>query len=225
MNDETLIPLINRIDGLENQINTIEDQRRKESRGWLARISRIGIVVGCLGGILGGSSTFLNLWNEYRAKPDTALIPGGDIDLSLDQDGRLDLKCGLVVYNKGRASDAVRAARAYLLDGVPPSQEPFNLEDIRVIEKGVKTRFPISVGATDMREIEIAIGSKLPPEKQQAFREAGLHRLVLEFDADQPNRQATYCFWMGQEAANILVKEGRLAIANPFDSRCPSGIQ
>jgi hypothetical protein len=58
MDDEALKAMINRIDHLDSQLKAVEGQKRDESHGWWSRIGRVGIVVGCLGGIPGGTATF-----------------------------------------------------------------------------------------------------------------------------------------------------------------------
>jgi hypothetical protein len=92
MDNETLNPLINRIDVLENRLHTIEDQKRNEGLGW--GIVK-GIGKGIMGvGALGGLIALLNFaWDfpqkmkERIAMPDTVTQSGEQLDLTWTQGG------------------------------------------------------------------------------------------------------------------------------------------
>jgi hypothetical protein len=220
MDDDRLNPVMNRLDGLESRLKAVEDQKRHESCSWMAKISRVGIVVGCLGGILGGASILWNLWKEVGAKPDIVLVPGAPIDvLWKPEERRLSFKCGLVLANNARASGVVTAARAYVQTATLAPLLDF--QSILFNEKSSNLRPPFSVQASATREVEISITSELTPEKEQEFRKTGLYYLILEFETSQLRRQVPYCFWLGDETTNDLFTTGVLTYTD-LDPRCLS---
>jgi hypothetical protein len=226
MDDDGLNPVINRIDGLESRLKAVEDQKRDESRGWVAKITHLGIVVGCVGGILGGANTLWDVWKEVLAKPDVRVQLGGPLNVDWDPNGRrLSFNYGFVLQNNGRAPGAVTALRAYMEHvmehvDVSVTQGPFQLKfpSIDLSEMGKSVRLPTNIQVNYGRDIDLTIASELTHEQEQAFYGTGLKKLIVEFEASQTG-QAIYCFWLGQDAANALAITGVLDYSGP-DSGC-----
>jgi len=229
MNNDALKPLINRIDGLENQINTIEEKRREESRGPMARIRDMALIVALIGGVIGGvggSITLWEKWEERHAMPNIEASLGQNLELSLRPDRQLDLKSGLTLDNHGNAKDVVTKARAYLTYDASGAQERVPLENIRFSEKGAPITLTFTVGAGGTRDLEITAGSALTPDKERKFLETIPRTLVLIFDfkESQESRQVTRCFWPEELSVKTLREKGSTRFFD-LDERCQLGAQ
>src|SRR5215813_4369750 len=84
MDDETLQSVINRVDRLDNRLQQVEHQ----SRDWIAQIGRVGIIVACVSGMLGGIHTSWVLWKGATIKPNIKLIPAAKLDMYWTPEGR-----------------------------------------------------------------------------------------------------------------------------------------
>src|SRR5215470_13302751 len=108
MDDEAMQSVINRIDRLDNRLKEVENQ----SSGWVAKIGRIGIIVGCIGGILGGVYTCLSLWKWATTAPNFSLEYAPVLQLYwISKDQRLSHTWGVAMINIGEAPGSITAAR------------------------------------------------------------------------------------------------------------------
>ena len=111
MDDETLQSVINRVDRLDNRLQEVENQ----SRDWIAKIGRVGIIVACVGGILGGANTFLILWHWATDKPNIEFnAPPPLLVEWIPEARRLSFTWVVTLRNKGGAQGVVKEVHAYL---------------------------------------------------------------------------------------------------------------
>jgi hypothetical protein len=220
MDGETPQSVTNRIDQLDRRLKEVE----KQSRGWVAKIGRVGIIVGCIGGILGGTSTFLNLWKSVvTATPNLVLVPGDGLCVQWSSENqRLSLTWGLTVQNKGEAIGVVKAVRAHIKSKAWETGKQQRLGDIQVTEKRVDIPFPVSVKAADARDLEITMASDLTHEAKHEFFEEGLYSLTLEVDVPQA-KSSEYCIYVGKSLLKDLREKGLGKLDAP-DPRCISSI-
>jgi hypothetical protein len=218
MDGETPQSVINRIDNLDKRLKEVENQ----SRGWVAKIGRVGIIVGCVGGILGGTSTCLALWKLATATPNIELVLGDGLRMHwASEDQRLSLTCGVTLQNKGEAIGVVKAAHAHVESEAWGTGRQQLLDDIQVSEKRGDIPLPVSIKPADARDLEITMTSKLTREAEQAFFAEALYKLVLVVNVPQPMRQV-YCIYMGQSLVRDLHEKGYGKLDSP-DARCTSG--
>ena len=217
MAGETPQSVIDRIDLLDRRLKEVENQ----SHGWLAKISRVGIIVACIGGILGGTNTFLSLWKVATATPNLDLVLGDGLRMYWSSENRLlSLTCGVTLQNKGEAIGVVKAAHAHVESKVWGTGKQQRLDDIQVSEKRDKIPLPVSIRPDDARDLEITMASNLTHEAEQAFFEEGLYKLILEVENPQP-MQREYCIYMGQSLLRDLREKGYGKLDTP-DARCTS---
>jgi hypothetical protein len=217
MDGEKPQPLIDQINQLDSRLKDVENQ----SRGWVAKIGRVGIIVGCLGGILGGTSTFLNLWKSATATPKVDLVIGDGLAMHWSQEHqRLSLTCGVILQNKGEAIGVVKAAHARV-ESKAWSTGKQHLDDIQVSEKRGDIPLPVSIKPADARDLEITMASNLTPEAKQAFFAGGLYKLILVVDVPEPMPRE-YCIYIGQSLLRDLREKGYGKLDTP-DARCTSG--
>ena len=196
MNNEALNPLINRIDVLENRIHTIENQKRNEGRGVWTYISRIGGVVGLLGGlvalIMAAALDLPQKMKERIGKPDTVMTPGEQLDLTWTQMGKLkqlNFNWGILLQNLGKGLDNVAHWDASIsMPGASGARESFNLEKICATppERDRCIGTPLAVEVGKPSRIQMSISSKLTDKQQQAFLNPGLHKLTLNLNFEAP---------------------------------------
>src|SRR5215813_2373315 len=111
MDDETLQSVINRVDRLDNRLQQVEHQ----SRDWIAQIGRVGIIVACVSGMLGGIHTSWVLWKGATIKPNIKLIPAAKLDMYWTPEGRrLSFAWVVILGNEGEAPGIVEVARAHV---------------------------------------------------------------------------------------------------------------
>jgi hypothetical protein len=225
MNNEALKQFTNRIDELENRIDTIEERKSKGGYGLIGLVRDLGLFVALSAGILGAAGTVKEHLDKQRAKPEIQSNLGQDLNLSLTQDGQLDLDCELILNNVGDAKDIVNVKQAYIKSYVVGDREPFNLEDIRVSKEGARIS-SITVKADEIDRVNIISSSKLTPEKQPTFFETGNHELVLELHLQKSgqSRTETYCFWQEEPSVEDLRNKGKMRFLDQ-DKGCPSGYQ
>jgi hypothetical protein len=215
MDGETPQSIINRIDHIDRRIKALE----KESRGWVAKISRVGIIVGCIGGILGGSSTFLNLWKSVTATPNLHLVFGDGLSVQWSSEKqRLSLTWGVALQNTGEAIGFVKAARAHIKSKAWETGKRERLGEIQLNEKRIPIHFPVSIKPDDARDIEITMASNLTIEEVQALFEEGLCSLTLEVDMPE-TKSSEYCIYIGESLLKDLREKG-VGILDAPDTRC-----
>src|SRR5437867_3508603 len=133
MDDETLQSVINRVDRLDNRLQEVENQ----SRDWIAKIGRVGIIVACVGGILGGVHTSLVLSKWICATPNIKLSPATKLDIYWTPEGRrLAFAWVVILDNKGEATGLVEIARAHVESVSPGTTQGVKqpLDNIQVSE-------------------------------------------------------------------------------------------
>jgi hypothetical protein len=206
MNNETLNPLINRIDVLENRIDTTEDQNRKKGSWLMDKVYKAGSIIGLLVGIPSAIVGAVTIWDRFTATPEIQRQLGPDLKLSLAQDGHLDLECALILNNIGDDKDIVTVTSAHLISYPLGAGEPFNLEDISVSEKGASIQ-SIGVKADEIHKVDIISSSKLTNEKQGTFPKTGLYELVLDLNLQksQQSPKVKYCFWVAEDVVKSLL--------------------
>jgi hypothetical protein len=211
MNNEALKPIINRIDDRENRIDTTEDQNRKEDRGFMDKVYKIGSIAGLLASLATVIFGGIALWDKHTVKPNTEPKLCDTLHLFWGQDRQLVFKCRLGLHNTGEASDSVRRARAYITSDILSDLGPFKLGPVNVSENGINKEFPLGVKADDLREVDIQTGLKLTEDQLRSFLKERRHRLIFEFDLKEPQQKTVeYCFSIGQETAENLVKDEHL---------------
>jgi len=221
MDDETLQSVINRVNRLDNRLQEVENQ----SRDWIAKIGRVGIIVACIAGILGGVHTSWVLLKLVTGKPNITLIPAAKLDMYWTPEGRrLSFAWVVILDNTGEATGFVEVARAHVESVSPGTTQGVKqlLDDIQVSEKGAPSHaLSFSIRPVDTRELEITMASQLTPEAEQAFVKEGLYTLVLEVDVPQPKYQM-YCIYLGSSVVKDLRENGYGKFGSS-DSRCTSG--
>jgi hypothetical protein len=209
MNNEALKQFINRIDVLENRIDTIEDKKRKEGRGAWATTLRIGEVIGIFGGFV---ALFMALLmdlpqkvKERIGKPDTVMKPSEELALTWTQEGelkQLNFNWPILLHNQGEGLDSVAHWDASIsMPDALGATESFNLDKIcdTTLERDRCIGTPLEVEVGKTRRIETSISSKLTPKKQQAFFKPGLHKLTLNLKFEPPGskiRRNRFINWL-----------------------------
>jgi len=220
MDDETLQPVINRIDSLDNRLKEVENQNRRD---WIAKIGRVGIIVACVGGILGGANTFLILWHWATDKPNIEFnAPPPLLVEWIPEARRLSFTWVVTLWNKGAAQGVVKEVHAYLEFGAQDTgKRP--LDDIKINENGTDIPPFISVRPADTHALKITMAVELTREAEKTFfEEESFHKLILEVvfgHMPQPEYQE-FCIYLGLSSIDLREKgDGKLGAS---DSRCTS---
>jgi hypothetical protein len=209
MNNEALKQFTNRIDELENRIDTIEEKKRKEGRGVWATTLRIGEFIGIFGGFvalfMAAALDLPQRMKERIGKPDTVMKPAEQLAFTWTQEGklkRLNFNWPILLHNRGEGLDTVADWDARIsLPKAMGSIESFNLEKICATppERDRCIAPPLEVEVGKARRIEMSISSKLTSEKQQAFLKPGPHKLTLNLNFEEPGskiRRNRFINWL-----------------------------
>jgi len=199
---------------LQDRLDAMESEAKKEEQGWVGRFGRAGIIVGCVAGVLGGIGAGLGLYQGLVVTPHVQLVFLGDnIEAHWDtQAKRLSFDCWLVATNDGRADDTLRAAAARLWTA---KGEKLAFPQIVIKERGDGVPRPLfHLDPNKQLDVLVTVTSVLDDQGEQAFRELGLYKLVLDFEAPVSHlRQSmTHCFWFREQAAGDLTSTGSLAL-------------
>ena len=199
---------------LQDRLDAMESEAKKEERGWIARFNRAGIVVGCIAGALGGIGAVVGLLQILFVYPHVQLVFLGDnIEAHWDtQAKRLSFDCWLVATNDGRADDTLRAAAARLWTA---KGEKLAFPQIVIKERGDGVPRPLfHLDPNKQLDVLVTVTSVLDDRGEQAFRELGLYKLVLDFEApvSRLRQSMTHCFWFREQAAGDLTSTGSLAL-------------
>jgi hypothetical protein len=222
MDDDALKALVGRVDGLDSRLQAIERREEDERKGWVSRFARLGIIVGCLGGIVGGAYTGVSMYNEVFAKANIVLIPGDRLMVSRPATpSPLTFSFGVALHNKGNAPGALRTSEAQLeIPTIEASQRlpPITLSPIRFTEKGADVVLPFSIKANEPRDVMVE--AKLPhtSDLNTLLANRGLYSLVLRVTAPDAEQKIRYCFWLGEGSADQL-KQGYVTF-DSSDPRC-----
>jgi hypothetical protein len=214
--DDSLQTVINRIERLDDRIAQLE----KKSPGWIAKIERAGIIVACVGGILGGTSTLVSLYNKWVSGPHIDVFSNKELDLSWTPDKKLlSVTQGFTFSNSGSAAGSPNPEHAYLESA--PRHLKLPLEDIQVFEKQKEIKNRIVVEPDHERELQITMASALTPEQEHALFESSStipYDLVFEVKIPQTTR-IEYCMYLGPSLVKQL-RDNRYA--ELLNSTCKS---
>jgi hypothetical protein len=207
-------PVHAQIADLEGRLDAVESQASKEEQGWIGRFGRAGIVVGCLGGALGAVGAAIGLYQGMFVAPHVQLVFLGDnIEAHWDTHARrLSFDCWIVATNDGRADDTLRAAAARLWTA---KGETLAFRQIVIKERGDGVARPVfHLDPNKQLDVLITVTSVLDNDGERSFRELGLYKLVLDFEApvSRLRQQMTHCFWFREQAAGDLATNGSLAL-------------
>jgi hypothetical protein len=204
---------------LSRRVTELERRAKEQSSGWTTKLGLFGVLVGCLGGVIGGVATVKNLVSQMTVQAEVEVISGQELALAWDPATRnLALESALVLTNKGGRIGVVTGVTG-LVERKPPL-EPLRIDpqSITVTEKGSKIRLPIFVSNNAPREITINIAAS----PQHAFlAQRGIHRVIFEFPEEESRRsyQAIYCFVIGNITEEYL-NETHALIINVNDPIC-----
>lgn len=211
-----------RIEELDRRVGSLEAHREREARSSVARFGRLGVIVGCLGGILGGSNTLLQWWRDYRAAPDIELQTARALDLGWSPaERKIDFKCVVSLRNNGTVRGVLQKPRATIrpCSGSAPALE---VKDVRLAENQFEAPFPLKLGPDARRDVQFIVETGELPSFDQVFGAARAYRLEIELDpvAVRPAK-ATYSFSLGEGALTELTRRREYSQSGN-DPRCPS---
>lgn len=214
-----------RIAHLENRITTIEQKRLEETRGWVAHLTRIGILVGCVGGILGGASTALQLWSSSIAKAQSEFSDDTDLEATLDREAKVvTFKWGLSANNKGEKPDSVKIGQVHLhsVSQSNVARTKLVLPSVELRDDKAKLPNPVVVGAHRSMYIPLYARSNLTEEFERVFSDpSSIYILSVEIASSTPDapRSRTYCFLIGASLRERLT-QGFLNSLGGSEPRC-----
>jgi hypothetical protein len=213
------------IDDLRARVETLE----KRERGPLSKIAHAGIVIGCLGGLLGGASTLSVLWKQVTARPDIHMFTNDSVDLFWKPEERsLSLSGGISLLNMGEVAGVVTAAHAQLESEVLIAPE--YLEDVTVKENNGAVGLPLTIGAAGSRDVQFQIASTISSTQEPDFPKEGLYKLVLQLvtplgdgtrtgNGGGTKKEDVYCFYLASSLVKDLREIGHGKVGNN-DPRC-----
>jgi len=206
---------------LESRVAVLE---KRDQSGPIGAIGKLGIVVGCVGGILGGTNTVNGMWHDWTARPQLHTVVGDPLEMSWEPSARqLNFKLGVAVHNDGEMAGDVTGARAYLSDAATdPAAAGSPVEmSVSMDQNNTPAQYPLTVKPKDALGVSLTVGSKLESGPKVIFGDTGLRRLTVELQG--PNKlsvaNAVYCFWVGTKAAETLDTTNRIAYSMS-DPRC-----
>lgn len=214
-------PLQPTLNQLESRVAALE---KRDPAGVVNQIGKIGIVVGCLGGILGGANTLSGMWTAWTARPEFHTVVGDPLEMRWEPNAQqLSFQFGVAVHNDGGMAGDITGARAYLSrPSAAASPPPLGL-GVSLNQNEAPARYPVTVKPKDALAVMLTVGSKLDSGPSGVFGDAGLRKLVVELEGPNKTSVATafYCFWIGEQAAQALNTSNRIAFSMS-DPRCAS---
>lgn len=191
-----------------------QEEQKEQGGGWIGRWERAGIIVGCLAGVLGCVGAAFGLYQGFVVAPHVQLVFLGDnVEARWDtQARRLSFDLWIVATNDGRADDTLRAAAARLLTA---KGEALAFRQIVIKERGDGVPRPVfHLDPNKQLDVLVTVTSVLDPRGEQSFRELGLYKLVLDFEApvSRLKQRMTHCFWFREQASDDLTANGSLAL-------------
>jgi len=207
-------PAHRQIADLEGRLDAMESQTSEDEKGWIGRFGRAGTVVSCIAGVVGLVAGGIGYIQGLVAAPHVQLVFLGDnIEAHWDtQAKRLSFDCWLVARNDGHADDTLRAAAARLWTA---KGDTLAFKQIVIKERGDGVPRPVfHLDPNKQLDVLVTVTSVLDNKGEQSFRELGLYKLTLDFEAPVSHlRQSmTHCFSLHGETAGDLTTNGSVAL-------------
>lgn len=225
MSDERLLG--ERLGRIEQRVKTLEDAASSRG-GPLAAFKAAAIVIGVVGGILGGTSTILQIRRDLIAKPRLVMEPGTQLRMDWNAaDHSIDFKCLVRLTNNGDAEGALNKLHARLAscDGSSPR---FAIGQVRAIRQTTVSdfgsafiQFPLTIDKRTFSDIELSIPSEAIARLEDVFGLDRPYQLAIELDPSSIHPQGqTYSFALGKAAIATLVGADKRYTQTGSDPRC-----
>jgi hypothetical protein len=165
------------------------------------------------GGLLGGVSTFCELWRSWHAKPDLSVVLGNSLEIGWNRQARLlSFTRWLTLRNDGEVTGVIGNPPRVRL-GTSPI-DAVDLTEIQVEEKGSAVGFPLSVHARDSRDVQITM-SMTVPEGDGDFIKEGDYRLYLSVDTSSTPDAKVSCIRFQKSLIDAIAETGHLRNTTP----------
>ena len=189
-------------------------QTESEQGSWMSNITRAAVVVALVGGLLGGVSTFYDLWRQWVAKPDVVIVTGNSLTISWNRRQRsLSFTRGLTLRNDGEVVGVVDNPPRVRLQAPSPAN-PTDLPEIQIEEKGEAVGFPLSVRARDSRDVQITM-SVTVPDADAGFLKDGVYRLYLTLDTPSTPEPKVSCIQVTKQLIDTINESGSIRYSTP----------
>lgn len=222
MDDETPTQLKAQLTQLDERLTKIEAEKVKP---WVASFKNAGIIVGCVGGVIGGLATVYDKYADYFATPKITVTSGGDFTIRAEQDGEGALVTyGLTVENTGKilATLSHEGPRIFLHPdkGTPPDpKDAITPKAFRILQAGQPADNPFSVKDNDAKNFIITL--ELTPGSLDALlADRGLRSIIIPLRSRQGTYSSQYCFYVGENMAGDIKSKG-IYLTRESDGSCP----
>ena len=225
MDDETLTQLKAQLAKLDTRLTKIEAE---QVRPWVAWFKNAGIIVGCVGGIIGGLATLYNSSADYFAEPKITVTSGGDFTIYRDPNGNQALvEYGLTVENTGKALDTLSPDEPSILlhpeKGTPvDAKDSITVRSLRLLQAGQPSDDPFSVKPQDAKNFRIRL-ELTQADLDTLLADPGLHSIKISLRSNKSKKEpysSQYCFYVGENVAEVIRSEGSY-LTRETDFSCP----
>lgn len=175
--------------------------------GW--SLARVGILIGCLGGLIGGLSTLRQMWLDWSAQPHFEVVAESALNLYWEPQGRnLSITRNVVLQNTGdKVGSIPNPPVAQLESGAP--LEPRTQFDISATANAQSVAFPLPIKASDAQNLTLTMSSQLPQDANPPFPSEGAYKLVFTLAAAGAAPDL-YCFRLSPPLVDQLNSTGHL---------------
>jgi len=201
---------------LAARVSTLE----QHERGWT--LGRVGVLVGCIGGLIGGFSTVRQLWQQWSARPNFEIVAENPLQLYWERDGRhLLISRNYALQNTGAVIGAIANLPVATFEVLSPASLSTTLEIVASANSSAVT-FPLPIRASDGANLTFSMSSQLPDNTDLQFPAEGDYKLILSL-VGNTSESDVYCFSLTQPLVDRLINEGnvRLLHSDPCPSRSP----
>ena len=209
MNDKRIESLLESVQDVAREVHP----EREPATSWMGGIGRAAVIVALVGGLLGGVSTFVELWRQWMAKPDVAVVVGNSLTISWNRrQHNLSFKRRITLRNDGEIVGVVGNPPHVRLES--SSADATDLQEIQVEEKGGVVGFPLSVRARDSRDVQLTM-SLTVPETEERFLKDGLYRLYLSIDTPSTPEPKVSCIRFTKRLIDEINESGSIRYSTP----------
>lgn len=204
-----------------DQASNSETPPAREPR-WLGTFKRIGIVVGCVGGLLGGSKTGADIVRDIRSAPNLSFLVTPELTLFWNGGSRiLSVDSGVRFKNDGTAVGHAQQPTAKLryrrstgeLILIP-------LAHVSLTVDGFDANFPFSVKPGVEPSLAMQARTTLTVDQvKEIITEPQKFEFLVNV-ASTRNATKSYCFWIEKSTFQDLIQRGELRVMKdvPTDS-------
>jgi hypothetical protein len=210
MNDKRIESLLDSVQDVALEVHS----EREPASSWMGGIGRAAVIVALVGGLLGGVATFVELWRQWMAKPDVAVVVGNSLTISWNRRQRhLSFVRWITLRNDGEIVGVVDNPPHVRLESASLANAA-DLPEIQVEEKGGVVGFPLSVRARDSRDVQLTM-SLIVPESETSFLKDGVYHLYLSIDTPSTPDPKVSCIRFTKQLIDEINESGSIRYSTP----------